>query len=92
LGRVLTAQVEKFRQHGRRTLCLPFLRWLHRFPRPLRIPYDKTWEDRIYNFLVGYDELGLDSAPMEKHFIEQIGKEQTEQIVSQVKKELENPG
>jgi len=82
---------EKFRQQGRRTLCLPFLRWLHRFQRPLKTPYKNTWEDRIYNFLVGYDELGLDSAPMVKHFIEQIGKEQTEKIVRQVKKELESP-
>ena len=82
---------EKFRQQGRRTLCLPFLRWLHRFPRPLKIPYEKSWADRIYNFFVAYDELGLECAPIEKHFIEQIGQEQTEQIVTQVKKELESP-
>jgi hypothetical protein len=82
---------EKFRQQGRRTLCLPILRWLHRFPRPLKIPYEKSWADRIYNFFVAYDELGLECAPIEKHFIEQIGQEQTEQIVTQVKKELASP-
>jgi hypothetical protein len=82
---------EKFRQQGKRTLCLPFLRWLHRFQRPLKTPYELKWEDSIHNYWVGFDELGLDCSSIEKHFIEQIGQEQTEQIVSQVKKELESP-
>jgi hypothetical protein len=29
---------EKFRRAGGRTLCLPFLRWMHRFTRPLGTP------------------------------------------------------
>ena len=59
---------EKFRQAGHRTLCLPFLRWLHRFPRPHGAPYRLSWEDRIRNYVIGFAELGLPLAEMEKHF------------------------
>src|SRR5665647_622891 len=44
---------EKFRRAGGRTLCLPFLRWVHRFNRPMGVPYRNTFEDRIWNYLVG---------------------------------------
>ncbi len=50
---------EKFRQAGGRTLCLPFFRWLHRFGRPLGIPYRNNWEDRFHNYFVGFREIGL---------------------------------
>jgi hypothetical protein len=35
---------EKFRRAGGRVLCLPFLRWLHRYQRPLGAPYPNLWE------------------------------------------------
>lgn len=59
---------EKFRRNGHKTLCLPALRWLHRFPRPSGIPYVIKWNDRIHNYLVGHEELGLDPAPVCEHF------------------------
>lgn len=65
---------EKFRQAGGRTLCLPFLRWMHRFTRPLGVPYNISWEDRIRNYLVGFDELGLPLEPILAHFREHIGQ------------------
>jgi len=37
----------KFRAAGRRTLCLPFLRWTHRFERPNGVPYPITYDDRL---------------------------------------------
>ncbi|MGL1784034.1 hypothetical protein ACSTG0_23510, partial [Vibrio parahaemolyticus] len=37
---------EKFRQRGGKVLCLPFLRWMHRFNRPLGLPYPNVWADR----------------------------------------------
>lgn len=61
---------EKFRQAGRRCLCLPWLRWLHRFNRPYGAPYELNIEDRIRNYLIGHYELGLDLEPVIKHFIE----------------------
>ncbi len=83
---------EKFRQRGNRTLCLPFLRWLHRFQRPLKVPYNIKWEDRIYNYLVGFDELNLDNTKeLEQHFVEIIGEKPTQEIITQVQQELDNP-
>jgi len=82
---------EKFRQRGARTLCLPFLRWVHRFGRPLGVPYPLKWEDRIRNYMILFDELGLDRSPMVKHFEEFLGIEPAQAIVKRVEKELANP-
>ncbi len=65
---------EKFRQNGGRALCLPFLRWLHRFERPHGIPYNNAWEDRIRNYVIGFKELGIPTAEMEAHFRELLGE------------------
>lgn len=51
---------EKYRKAGFRCLCLPFLRWLHRFGHLGTAPYRPTLEDRVYNYFVGWLELGLD--------------------------------
>jgi hypothetical protein len=59
---------QKFRQAGRKTLCLPFLRWAHRFERPAGVPYALRLEDRVHNYWLGHRELGLDPAPVEEHF------------------------
>lgn len=75
---------EKFRQRGRRTLCLPFLRWLHRFNRPMGVPYPIPWEDRIRNYLIGYKELGLPSDEMETHFSELAGEDTVAAILRDV--------
>ncbi len=64
---------EKYRQHGRRTLCLPFLRWMHRFARPDGVPYPASIDDRIRNYLIGHLELGLDCQPVLDHFAEYDG-------------------
>lgn len=58
----------KFHQAGRRTLCLPWLRWMHRFERPAGIPYRNIWEDRIFNYALGHLELGLPLDEMTQHF------------------------
>jgi hypothetical protein len=59
---------EKFRQAGGRTLCLPFLRWLHRFGRPLGRHYPFAMADLARNYLIGWDELGLPLGPVYRHF------------------------
>ncbi|HBG07658.1 MAG: hypothetical protein A2075_09040 [Geobacteraceae bacterium GWC2_58_44] len=61
----------KYRQAGRKTLCLPFLRWVHYFHTrngKVTCPYTPTQEDKIHNYLTGFAELGLDSAPIYQHF------------------------
>jgi hypothetical protein len=64
---------EKFRRNGGRTLCLPFLRWLHRFGRPMGVPYPLNFEDRIRNYLIAFGELGQSTLPVEEHFIDLLG-------------------
>lgn len=67
---------EKFRQAGGRALCLPFLRWTHRFGRPNGIPYPNLYADRVRNYMIGWSELGLDITPIEAHFQELLGDEE----------------
>ncbi len=81
---------EKFRAAGHKALCLPFLRWLHRFARPMGVPYVNVWEDRIRNYLIGFTELGLNTVPVEQHFSELLNPE----VVDRTKQELalDEPG
>jgi hypothetical protein len=82
---------EKIRRAGGRNLCLPFLRWMHRFERPLGIPYRPSWADRIRNYLLIYDELGLNPAPVVEHFEEFLGKQPAGEMVRAAQKELAGP-
>jgi len=66
---------EKFRRAGGRCLCLPALRWLHRFGRPRGVPYALTIDDKLRNYLIGHAELGLDPVPVMKHFASALAKE-----------------
>jgi hypothetical protein len=82
---------EKFRRAGGRTLCLPFLRWVHRFGRPMGVPYENTWEDRIRNYFIIADELGFDPSPAVEHFRAHLGAGAADRIVASVRAELANP-
>ena len=82
---------EKFRQRGDRTLCLPFLQWVHRFARPMGIPYKPSWEDRIRNYMIGFRELGLDESGVIDHFNTHVGKGFTGKVAESVEAELNNP-
>lgn len=79
---------EKFRQAGGRTLCLPFLRWIHRFDRPMGAPYTISWHDRIRNYMIGFDELGLPMDEMLAHFRAHVGPS-AEPIIRNCREELE---
>jgi len=79
---------EKFRQRGGRVICLPALRWLHRFGRPMGVPYVNRWEDRIRNYFIGLNELGLETAPMEEHFAELLGREPATRILDEIRREF----
>lgn len=59
---------EKFRQADRQCLCLPWLRWMHRFQTKEDVTYPMTIEDRIRNYIIGYVELGLSLEPIVNHF------------------------
>ena len=96
---------EKFRQAGGHSLCLPWLRWTHRFGRPAGVPYPISSEDRLRNYLIGHLELGLDPAPALEHFAESLpeelvvaiaaetvwGQEAVESTISEVSEQSASP-
>lgn len=82
---------EKMRRDGGRTLCLPFLRWIHRFNRPMGTRYQLNWQDRIRNYMIAHDELGVGNEEMISHFTSYLGADQTAEIVQTIDAELTNP-
>ena len=74
---------EKFRRAGRRCLCLPWLRWMHRFGRPRGTSYPLTVDDKLRNYLLGHRELGLDVAPVLAHFSQYLPAEHVARIAAQ---------
>lgn len=67
---------EKVRRAGGRVLCHPAVGWAHRFTRPVGTPYPCSWEDRLRNYIIGWSEIGWDTASVEAHFrdeFERIG-------------------
>lgn len=51
---------EKFRRAGGKAICLPQLKWIHRFGRPDGVKYPLKLEDRIFNYFVGWLEITKD--------------------------------
>ncbi|MEO8487531.1 MAG: glycosyltransferase [Betaproteobacteria bacterium] len=82
---------EKFRQAGAKALCLPFLRWIHRFHRPMGIPYAANWYQRVRNYSIGHQELGLDRAPIEAHFNDLLGEPETAAYKARINHEIGSP-
>lgn len=64
---------EKYRQAGRKTICLPFLKWLHRFERPNGVKYPLTVDNKLRNYILEFTELDLDLGPVKNHFCEESG-------------------
>ena len=75
---------EKFRQAGRQTLCLPWLRWMHRFGRPAGVPFPLRVEDKFRNYLIGHAELGLDHEPVVEHFSRYLDQDQVRLVLQDV--------
>lgn len=62
---------EKFRQAGAACLCLPAVRWLHYFGPPAggrHYPL-RQW-DRVRNYVLEHNELGLSLDRVRRHFVE----------------------
>jgi len=65
---------EKVRQRGGRTVCLPALRWAHLMADPAaKKEFPLSCEGKVWNYLVGFMELGLDTEPIRKHFVDGDG-------------------
>jgi hypothetical protein len=74
---------EKFRQAGRRCLCLPWFRWMHRFSRPAGVKYPVRVQDKLHNYVLGHAELGLDLVPVLEHFSHYLPQDQVVAITEQ---------
>ncbi|HJT33857.1 MAG TPA: DUF6171 family protein, partial [Pirellulales bacterium] len=59
----------KYRQAGRKNLCLPFLRWNHRFGRPRGVPFPLTRWNKARNYVLGHQEMGWPLDPVRNHFV-----------------------
>ena len=79
---------QKFKNAGRKCLCLPALRWLHRFGRPNGTQYKNVWEDRLRNYILGWKEVGLPLDGIVKHFVELLGEDKVKDVLLSVIKEL----
>jgi hypothetical protein len=62
----------KYRQAGRKALCLPWMVWNHRFGRPGGPKYPITREGKMRNYVLEFLELGWDLEPIRKHFIDEV--------------------
>jgi hypothetical protein len=82
---------EKIRRNGGKVFCLPFLRWMHRFDRPQGTRYPVSWKDRIRNYLIEYDELGLDPAPVVAHFEKHLAPGEARPLVEAAQREIAGP-
>lgn len=62
---------EKFRKAGHKAICLPWLKWGHRFGRPHGTPYLEvcTRFNKVRNYILGLRELGLPVRPCWEHFV-----------------------
>tara|TARA_R110002020_G_scaffold12409_6_gene45501 strand:- start:8297 stop:10243 length:1947 start_codon:yes stop_codon:yes gene_type:complete len=60
---------EKFRQEGGKSICLPFMRWLHRFARPNGVKFPLTRFNKVRNYILEFNELGRDLDPIHEHFV-----------------------
>lgn len=63
----------KFRQAGARAMCLPALRWVHRFGRPDGPRYPLTTFNKVRNYILGHLELGLSLERVYNHFVKGEG-------------------
>lgn len=60
---------EKVRMQGGAALCLPFLKWVHRFGRANGVPYPLGRHAKVRNYVLEFKELGRDLAPVYDHFV-----------------------
>lgn len=78
----------KYRKAGRTTVCLPFLRWMHRFGRPEGTKYRVAAVDKFRNYVIGFRELGMDLDPVIAHFEPVLKESAMEEIISEVDKQM----
>jgi len=74
----------KFRQAGKRSLCLPFLKWNHRFGRAGGAPYPIPLSAKVRNYVLWANHLGIPLDRIERHFVTtgNFGRENWDRLVA----------
>jgi len=75
---------EKYKLEGKETICLPFLRWNHRFAKPNGTPYKLDINQRFRNYMIAFQEVGKDTQEVIDNFERVVSKD----YIKEVKKEL----
>jgi len=84
---------EKFKQNGGKNICLPQLKWNHRFGRPNGAPFSVTIEDRVWNYFIAWMDIDLNHEMIKStydYFSTQISKNKVERIYQEAKKTMQN--
>lgn len=55
------------------------------------IPYKTSWKTRLRNYLLGWDELGLDPAPAIQHFEQLLGAAEVQPMLASIDREMHGP-
>jgi hypothetical protein len=81
---------EKFKINGGKNICLPQLKWAHRFDRPNGVPYKNIIEDRVWNYFLGWYEIYRDEnhpfiVSMIEYFNKEYPKIDTDSIKQKIK-------
>lgn len=75
---------KKYEKANRKTWCLPFLRWLHRFDRPSGVKYPLVLEDRVRNYIKGHKELELPYDDIIEHFSKHAPNINIDKIINEI--------
>jgi len=78
---------EKFRRNGGKNICIPQLKWVHRFGRPNGVKYPLILEDRIWNYFIGWLEITKDPnhymiQDTYKHFAQRVSTNTLDHILN----------
>lgn len=79
----------KYRKEGHKVICLPNLKWVHRFNRPNGIPYPNNLVQRFTNYIIGWKEvLETTEHPFFKEIMEAFKDNIPEGVMTQIIKKI----
>ncbi len=75
---------ERFRAEGHKVLCLPFLRWHHRFPRPNGVSHRLDALDQLRNYLITAEALGWDREEVIQNYCQDMQESQKTYLLTRL--------
>ena len=75
---------KKFQNNGGKIICLPDLKWIHRFQRPQGIKYPNNLQQRFRNYIIGWSQVGIPLQPCKQHFKSVLGQQKINLIINQI--------